>query len=88
MTEEQRKDAIMALDTLAELANKCRSVYVPDITALKTRVLEALQSPPIPFIEGLEEAIWRMDGQDMAGDEFGHEIMKAARAYAKLQKGE
>ena len=57
MTEEQRKAAIMALDTLSEWANKCRSVYVPDITALKTRVLEALQSPPVPVIEGLEGTI-------------------------------
>ena len=58
MTEEQRQAALEALDTIAEWANECRSVYVPDIAAHKTRVLEALQSPPVPAIEGLEEAIY------------------------------
>ena len=76
MNEEQKKEALEALDILADQANKCRYVYAPDISALRTRVLEALQSPPVPVIEGLEEAIvvlsehnkWRRGEHPYDGD--------------------
>lgn len=110
MTEDQRQAALEALDTIAEWANECRSVYVPDIAAHKTRVLEGLQSPPVPAIEGLEEAtnylirlgdyaasqagLYRRIGEDSVCDtlkvksDWIRTCVKAAHAYAELQKGE
>ena len=82
MTEEQRKDAMMALGRIVLSIEGLKMDYKQDVQT----IIYALQSPHVPVIDGLEEAIWRMDGQDKAGDEFGHEIMSAARAYAKLQK--
>ena len=84
MTEEQRKEALVWYQ---RYFTQIYGGPIPDLPHHKT-ICAALQSQKVPVIDGLDEAIWRMDGQDMTGDEFGHEIMRAARAYAKLQKGE
>ena len=59
MTEEQRKDALEAIDRLEEDAifnqDNCfhRVHAVEDVNIIRS----ALKAPPVPVIEGLEEAI-------------------------------
>lgn len=91
MTEEQRKDAMMALGRIVLSIEGLKIDYKQDVQT----IIYALQSPPVPVIEGLEEAIERGSNPQMTGNEaldlfecgdFA-KIIKAAHAYAELQKG-
>lgn len=92
MTEEQRKAALEALNVMEANEYWRRGDFSENIATIR----EALQAPPVPVIEGLEEAIERGSNPQMTGNEaldlfergdFA-KIIKAAHAYSKLQKGE
>lgn len=98
MTEEQRQAALEAIDRLEEDAifnqDNCFNGVNPveDVNIIRS----ALRAPQVPVIEGLEEAIERGSNPQMTGNEaldlfergdFA-KIIKAAHAYAELQKGE
>ena len=92
MTEEQRKAALEALNVMEANEYWRRGDFSENIATIR----EALQAPPVPVIEGLEEAIERGSNPQMTGNEaldlfergdFA-KIIKAAHAYAEVQKGE
>ena len=72
MTEEQRKDAIMALGRIVLSIEGLKMDYKQDVQT----IIYALQSPPVPVIEGLDEAIivlsehnkWRRGEHPYDGD--------------------
>lgn len=91
MTEEQRKAALEALNVMEANEYWHRGDFSENIATIR----EALQSPPVPAIEGLDDAI---DNLKDASGKYCHlnekdifhlkMVIKAARAYSKLQKGE
>lgn len=93
MTKEQRQAALVALDKIENDALCYRDGYGETTKDAET-IRRALQDPPVPAIEGLEEAI---DNLKDASGKYCHlnekdifhlkMVIKAARAYSKLQKG-
>lgn len=95
MTEEQRQAALEALDRIENDALSCRDGYGETRKDAET-IRSALQAPQVPVIEGLDDAIERGSNPQMTGNEaldlfergdFA-KIIKAAHAYAEVQKGE
>ena len=102
MTEEQRKDAMMALGRIVLSIEGLKMDYKQDVQT----IIYALQSPPVPVIEGLEEATSYIIGLvhtaqrniklcnlTQADLEYKKADMlltcvKALEEYSKLQKGE
>lgn len=96
MTEEQRKDALEALDRLEEDAifnqDNCFNGVNPveDVNIIRS----ALRAPQVPVIEGLEEAIDNLkdaSGKDCRFNEeailYLKRMINPLSAHSKLQKG-
>lgn len=72
MTEDQRKDALEALGRIVLSIEGLKMDYKQDVQT----IIYALQSPPVPVIEGLDEAIivlsehnkWRRGEHPYDGD--------------------
>lgn len=72
MTEEQRKNAMLALGRIVLSIEGLKMDYKQDVQT----IIYALQSPPVPVIEGLDEAIivlsehnkWRRGEHPYDGD--------------------
>ncbi len=102
MTEEQRKDAMMALGRIVLSIEGLKMDYKQDVQT----IIYALQSPPVPVIEGLDEATSYIVGLARTSQrniqlchltQADHEYkkadmllkcVKACEEYSKLQKGE
>jgi len=92
MNEDQRQAALDALNEMEANEYWRRGDFSENIATIRA----ALNKPaPVPVIEGLEEAIERGSNPQMTGNEaldlfecgdFA-KIIKAAHAYAELQKG-
>jgi len=91
MAEEERKDAMMALGRIVLAIEGLKMDYKQDVQT----IIYALQSPPVPVIDGLDNDIEhieylyekeRSDFINTASPMFLR-FMQAARAYAELQKG-
>jgi len=89
MAEEERKDAMMALGRIVLSIEGLKMDYKQDVQT----IIYALQSPSVPVIEGLEEAIascvrYLMTNEIGFPTTYDRDIfLRAARAYAELQKG-
>ena len=102
MTEEQRKDAMMALGRIVLSIEGLKMDYKQDVQT----IIYALQYPPVPVIEGLDEATSYIVGLARTSQrniqlchltQADHEYkkadmllkcVKACEEYSKLQKGE
>ena len=102
MTEEQRKNAMMALGRIVLSIEGLKMDYKQDVQT----IIYALQSPPVPVIEGLDEATSYIVGLARTSQrniqlchltQADHEYkkadmllkcVKACEEYSKLQKGE
>jgi len=91
MTEQERQKALDAIENLFDYMLRCEIVY--DSVRDDVEIIRAtLQSPRVPVIDELEDALEEgvfgfENGMDFPTHLQREAVHKAARAYAELQKG-